>query len=278
MTGEGPVVETAAAVASDSGLNTIEVTHVRDELTRARLKVLFASGALKVIFNAQPAILKNQWDLNAEATGAREEAVAGLKVLMGEAGFLGAKLFTVMSGPDTAPDKRAVARGWLVESLQKLCDEGARLGLAVSLEPYDREVDQKRLIGPVAESVDVAKQVKRENFGLTLDLAHLILLKENVADAVSTARNFTLHAQLSNCVLAENHPARGDQHPAFGAEGSLVGADQAFEFLKALDRYGFHKKAGGGWITLEVRPREEEYSAVVLAGAMRLLTEALSRI
>ena len=276
--GEGPVVETAGGVAAEDALTVIEVTHVRDELTRARFKVLLASASLKVIYNAQPQILKKGWDLNAEDSAARAEAVAGLRLLMEEAHFLGARLFTVMSGPDTAPDKRVAARGWLVESLQRLCDEGGKLGLAVSLELYDRDVEHKRLLGPVGEAVDIMKAVKRDNAGLTLDLAHLILNKEAPLDAVSTARNYLLHAQVSNCVLAADHPARGDQHPAFGTEGSLVGVDQVTEFLRALDKYGFHKKANGGWITLEVRPREEEYSSVVLAGALRVVREALGRL
>lgn len=278
MAGEGPIVETAASIAADSTLKVIEVGHVRDETTRARLKLLLASAGLRVVYNAQPQQARHEWNLNAEDQSARAEAVAGLRGLMDEAHFLGARLFVVASGPDSAPDKRAVARSWLVESLQRLCDEGGKLGLAVSLENADRDVERKRLIGPTAEAVDVAKAVKRDNFGLTLDLAHLVLLKEDPADAVSTARNFALHAQVANCILAENHPARGDQHPAFGMEGSLVDAEKIAAFLRALDKYGFWKKPQGGFLTVEVRPREEEYSAVVLAGALRAVSEAVGRL
>jgi len=276
--GEGPVVETVAALAAEASLSAIEVTHVRDELTRARLKLLLSSGGLRVAYNAEPSILRHGWDLNAEDASARAEAVAALRSQMEEAHFLGAKLFCVMSGPDTAPEGRAAARGRLVESLQRLGDEGGRHGITVALELYDREVEQKRLIGPVAEAIEVAKQVKRENVGLTLDLAHLILLKENVVNAVSDARNFVVHAQISNCVLAEGHPARGDSHPAFGTEGSLAGVGEVAGFLKALDKYGFWKKPNGGWLTIEVRPREEEYSSVVLAGALRLVQEAVATL
>jgi sugar phosphate isomerase/epimerase len=274
ISGEGPVVETVAALVAETAVSIVELSHVRDELTRARLKVLLASGGVRVIFNAQPAIIRNNWDLNAEDAAARAEAVAGLRQQMEEAHFLGAKLFCVMSGPDVAPEKRAAARGWLVESLGKLGDEAGRLGLSISLEACDREVDQKRLIGPIAEACEVVKLVKRDNVGLTLDLAHLLLLKENVVDAVYAARNYILHAQVSNCVLADGHPARGDQHPAFGTEGSLAGVEQVAGFLKALDKYGFWKRPNGGWLTIEVRPREEEYSSVVLAGALRLVLEA----
>lgn len=276
--GEGPVVETAGTIASEKDLNVIELTHVRDELTRARLKVLLATGGLKAIFNAQPSILRNKWDLNAESPSARDEAVQGLAALMDEAQFVGARLFTVMSGPDAAADKRVLARQWLVEALSRLCDEGGKRGLVVSLEVYDREVEHRRLIGPVAEAVEAAKAVKRDNFGLTLDLAHLVLLRERIAEAVSIARHHVVHAQISNCVQAEDSPVRGDQHPAFGAEGSLVGADQIAEFLRALDKYGFYKRAEGGWLTIEVRPREEEYSSVVLAGALRIIAEARARL
>jgi sugar phosphate isomerase/epimerase len=278
MSGEGPLVETVAALAAETSLSVVELGHVRDELTRARLKVLLASSGMRVAFNAGPEILRHGWDLNAEDGAARAEALTGLRGQLEEAHFLGARLFTVMSGPDVAPEGRAAARGRLVESLQKLGEEAGRLGIAVALELYDRDVDKKRLIGPVTEAVEVAKAVKRDNVGLTLDLAHLILLKANVVDAVSDARNFVLHAQISNCILADGHPARGDQHPVFGTEGSLVGVEQVAGFLKALDKYGFWKKPNGGWLTIEVRPREEEYSSVVLAGSLRLVAEAVATL
>jgi sugar phosphate isomerase/epimerase len=278
LLGEGPVVETAAALAAESALSAIEIGHVRDEPTRARLKLLLASSGLRVAFNAQPMILKHGWNLSSAEQSVRAEAVAGLRGLIEEAAFLGAKLFTVVSGPDPGPDGRAAAKAGLVESLQRLADEGGRAGLAISLEPYDRDVDQRRLLGPTAEAVDVLKQTKRDNVGLTLDLAHVLLNREEIADAVSTARHVLLHAQISNCVLADGSPVRGDHHPAFGVEGGLVGVDQAAAFLKALDKYGFWKKPAGGWLSVEVRPREEEYSSVVLAGALRLVREAAARM
>ncbi len=274
MNGEGPVVETAAVIASESDVKAIEVTTVRDEVTRARLRMLIQSAGLHAIFNACPPMLRGKWDLAASDPSAREEAVAGVERLMDEAKFMGARLMVVMSGPDTAPEERPAARGRLVESLRRLCDSAGKLGLTVSLEPLDREVDKKCLIGPTAEAVEVAKQVKKDNFGLTLDLAHLVLLKEKPGEAVSAARHALLHAHVSNCVMAEGNPMRGDQHPSFGAEGGLVGVEQVAEFLRALEKSGFFKKPGAGWVCIEARPREEEYSAAVMAGGLRLMAEA----
>ena len=102
MSGEGPLVETVAALAAETSLSVVELGHVRDELTRARLKVLLASSGLRVAFNAGPEIMRHGWDLNAEDGAARAEALAGLRGQMEEAHFLGARLFTVMSGPDVA--------------------------------------------------------------------------------------------------------------------------------------------------------------------------------
>jgi len=278
MGGEGPVVETAGVIAAEAAVKVIEVSHVRDELTRARLRQLIQSGGLKVIFNAESMILRQKWDLGAESPAALEEAFTGLRGLMDEAAFLGAGLFVVMSGPDTAPEGRAAARARLAESLKRLCDEGGKLGLAVSLESFDRDVDKKCLIGPVAEAVEVAKAVKKDNFGLSLDLSHILLLKESPGESVSQAKNFLLHAQISNCVLAEGSPSRGDLHPTFGTEGSLASVDQAAEFMRALDKSGFFKKPNGGYVSLEVRPREEEYSSVVLSGALRFLSNTIEKL
>ncbi len=278
LTGEGPVVETAAAIAADSQLSILEVGHVRDELTRARLKVLLSTGGLRAAFNAAPSIVRHGWNPSAEDAAVRAEALTGLTGLLNEAHFLGARLFTLVSGADPGAAGRAAAKAALTETLQKLCDTAGPLGIQVSLETCDRDVDQKRLIGPTTEACDLVKAAKRDNLGLTLDLAHLLLLKENPLDAISNARNYLLHAQISNCVLAENHPARGDQHPAFGTEGSLAGVEQVAQFLKGLDKYGFWKKSGGGWLTIEVRPRDEEYSSVVLAGALRVINEAAATL
>lgn len=278
LAGEGPVVETAAAIAADADLSVIEIGHVRDELTRARLKVLLQTGGMRTVFNAAPSIVRHGWNPNAEDATARAEALTGLTGLLNEAHFLGARLFTLIPGADPGQAARPAAKTALTETLQKLCDVAGPLGIAVSLETCDRDVDQKRLLGPTTEACDLIKAAKRDNLGLTLDLSHLILLKESPLDAVSNARNYLLHAQIANCVLTENHPARGDQHPAFGTEGSLVGTEQVAQFLKGLDKYGFWKKPNGGWLTIEVRPRDEEYSSVVLAGAMRLVAEAAATL
>src|SRR5688500_15982127 len=129
LTGEGPVVETAAAIAADSQLSILEVGHVRDELTRARLKVLLSTGGLRAAFNAAPSIVRHGWNPSAEDAAARAEALTGLTGLLHEAHFLGARLFTLVSGADPGAAGRTTAKAALTETLQKLCDVAGPLGI-----------------------------------------------------------------------------------------------------------------------------------------------------
>ena len=94
----------------------------------------------------------------------------------------------------------------------------------ISLEAFDDKIDKKCLIGPTPRAVELAERVRQQvaNFGLTIDLSHLPLLKESPSE-------FLIHAHAGNCMIADTQdPAYGDMHPRLGYPGRISSMNPAF--------------------------------------------------
>jgi DNA-binding transcriptional regulator YhcF (GntR family) len=119
--GSGPILETVSRILNDDFFSMIEIAHINDVTVRRQVAELVDTPHARVAFGAQPAILSQKLDLNSLDRTRRREAIEKLQPLVDEAREIGAKRFTVLSGPDPEPEKREEARGLLVESLMALC-------------------------------------------------------------------------------------------------------------------------------------------------------------
>ncbi len=139
--------------------------------------------------------------------------MAELKKLVETAAGLGCRMMLLCSGPDVAPDQRAAAIDRLAGVLEELCAHAKAVRphdpLWLTFEHFDRELDQKRLLGPTVEAAALIERVRRThaNIGLTLDLSHIVQLGEDIAGAVAAAREVTIHAHVANCGLDRAVPA-----------------------------------------------------------------------
>src|SRR5262249_7550084 len=116
--------------------------------------------------------------------------------------------------------------------------------LNLTLENFDRDVEKKRLIGPTVEAAALARAVDRPNFGLTIDLSHLPLLRETAAEALRTAAPYLFHAHIGNCVLDyPNSPLYGDFHPRFGHPQGRNDLPEVVDYLRQLDAVEFWSQA-----------------------------------
>ena len=89
-------------------------------------------------------------DLNEEK---RRKAVNLVKMLADYAADSGYTNFGVPSGDDPGPVFRGMAKNVLAESMMEIADYCKTLGLNLTLEPLDRYVFKKQLIGPIEESM-----------------------------------------------------------------------------------------------------------------------------
>jgi sugar phosphate isomerase/epimerase len=282
--GEGPIIETLAGVAGDAFFSAVEITWMKDAKVRAEAASLLATAGLDVVFAAQPPLLQQQVSLCDLSAPARQKAVDLCRSLIDQAYELGASIMVITSGPDPGEADREKAAAALTDSLKRLCADaqekaGDRM-LSVSLENFDRAVDKKAFIGPTREAAAVAEVVFAEasNFGLTIDLSHLALLREKVDEMVLAAVDHLIHVHIGNCVAGDHaHPAFGDRHPRFGCPGGAVGVEELKRFLEALIYAGYFKRStptAMPVVSFEVQPMAGEKPELVIANAKRTLLQA----
>lgn len=286
--GDGSLLETITQIALDPFFSAIEVGRIEDGRTRAEAAKLLETAGMEVIFAAQPTLLEEQMSLCALDEGDRTRALDESKRLIDEAYELGAAIMAVESGPDPGESDRARATEVLTDSLRQLCDyaqeQSEERMLSIALENFDRTVDKRLLIGPTREAAAIAEEIREQysNFGLTIDLSHLPLLREKVDETVLAAVDHLIHVHIGNCVIADpESPAYGDRHPRFGSSGSAVGVEELKRFLEALIYAGYFKRNTPTTmpvVSFEIRPAEGEMPELVIANSKRTLREAWARL
>ncbi len=283
LTGSGPILETVSRIVNDDFFSMIEVGHINDPEVRKQVAEVIATSHIRVAFGAQPSILTKKLDLNSFDGTKRKEALATLIPQIDEAREIGAKRFTVLSGPDPGEEKRIEARELLIQSLLELCSHGKEKGINVTLETFDRTVEKKSLIGPSDEAIMVSKAVKKQfpDFGLMYDMGHAPLLGEDPAKSLMLLKDHLVHVHVGNCVKKPGLPAYGDQHPRFGFSGSENDVPQLVRFLRALFDVGYipsKPREVSPVIGFELKPARDERPDSVIANGKRTWKKAWSLI
>ena len=283
LTGSGPILETVSRIVNDDFFSMIEVGHINDSEVRKQVAEVIATSHIRVAFGAQPSILTKKLDLNSFDGTKRKEALATLIPQIDEAKEIGAKRFTVLSGPDPGEEKRTEARKLLIQSLLELCSHGKEKGINVTLETFDRTVEKKSLIGPSDEAIMVSKAVKKQfpDFGLMYDMGHAPLLEEDPAKSLILLKDHLVHVHVGNCVKKPGLPAYGDQHPRFGFSGSENDVPQLVRFLRALFDIGYipsKPREVSPVIGFELKPARDERPDSVIANGKRTWKKAWSLI
>lgn len=280
LAGEGPIVETVRRIAEDEFFSAIEVSTIKDPKAREAVARILEESHLTVGYGAQPILLTRKLSLNSFESSERAKAVQAVKEAAEEAYYLGAGALAVLSGPDPG-ERREEALRLLIRSLTEICAYARSKGnLRVLLETFDRKVDKRCLIGPNADAVKVAAEVRKvdPDFGLMLDLSHIPLQGETAREALQVAKEHLAHVHIGNCVKKEGHPAYGDQHPRFGLEGGENDVPQVVEFLRELFHVGYLGEGRRPIVAFEVKPLPGESSEMVIAGSKRTLLEAWSQL
>ena len=262
------------------GLAGLEVTDARAAPVRDRLRQVTAQGAECVYLAGLP-MLRARLSLCAEGD-ARAYAVRAGKTLVDDAAAVGASSILFTSGPDPGPAGRAAATRRLVASLTELCEHAAQSssGVLVCLEPTDREVHHRQLIGPTAEALDVIDRLAGtgHRLGLNLDVSHLLQLGEDIEDSLSLASGCCRHVHLSNCCLRDRgNPLFGDYHVPFGYAGSEIGPDELTDVLKLLARLGYLTSTQQTLLGVEVRPLADADPWLTLGEALGRVRDSFDR-
>ncbi len=188
----------------------------------------------------------------------------------------GARLITFVSGADPGPAERDAGRDAFAEFLATIAQEAAPLPVAV--EPMDRDLDKRALVGPTAEAAAIIDQAQRHtdgDLGLLVDMAHVPLLGETFAEALGATGRRLRHVHLGNCLLADaNDPLYGDKHPPLAYPGGRHGPGELASFLAALAAHGWLGTAEPT-VSFEVRPAAGQTPAATLQQHVQWLQEAM---
>ncbi|SDH03680.1 sugar phosphate isomerase/epimerase family protein [Propionivibrio dicarboxylicus] len=279
--GEGPVEETFRKIALDDYFEAVEITSIKDPAVRQRVKKMIDTSHIDVAYGGQPRLLTTGMNINDLDEVARKRAIANLKEGIDEAYEMGAQGFAFLSGKYT-DDKLEDAYRALVASTLELCAYAKSKGdLKIALEVFDFDVDKKSLIGPVALAKRYAEEIRAEydNFGLMVDLSHIPLLHETVAESLLPIKDYIIHAHMGNCVVKDSSwPAYGDAHPRFGFPGGENDVDELVEYLQILKQIGFLNKDKRPIVSFEVKPVGDEDPDLVVANAKRVLNLAWEQV
>ncbi|MGB9876654.1 MAG: sugar phosphate isomerase/epimerase family protein [bacterium] len=286
LKGDAEIISSIEEIVEDDFFAAIEVANLSEELAR-KLRDILQSARMDVIYAGQTSLMMQDASLCSLDEEERKRAVGICKRDIDIAYEIGASIYTVHSGKDPGEGLRDKARERLIVSLKELCryaqEKGRENIVSISLEIFDREIDKKFLIGPSEEAAQIAEEVKKEfsNFGLTLDLSHLPLLKEKPHEALIAVSDYLVHIHIGNCVLKEGDPLYGDKHPPFGVENGEIDVDELRSFLEALIYIGYLKRSVPTRlpvISFEIKPLPGQNPRVIIAGAKRTFIQAWAKI
>jgi sugar phosphate isomerase/epimerase len=284
MGGEGPIIETIRGLLADPYFEVLEITWIKDPAVRAQVKAMIDSSGVDVRYGAQPRLLSQKLDLNHADDLRRQRAIDEVKSAVDEAAELGLRDVALLSGGAVASADRERAMARLEASLGELCAHAASRDCNIVLEVFDCLIDKKCLVGPAAAAQEIAERVRRvhSNFGLLVDLSHIVLLDETPAQALEPVKNYLVHVHIGNAYFGPNRSDVywGDNHPSFGYPGSPNDVPQIVEFLRVLFQIGYLKADGSGRASLsfEIKPVGAIDPHVMIANAKRKLGEAWARL
>ncbi|HDJ96954.1 MAG TPA: sugar phosphate isomerase/epimerase [Thermofilum sp.] len=264
------VEETLTTLAKDPFFDLIELGPLKPEHWRVVEKLAEETG-VEFAMGAQPYVLMQGYNPSATDEAKRREFVKKLKEVIDEISSHGVYTVAFSSGPDPGPEKRDEARKALVQSLLEVTEYAKEKGVIVVLETFDRDWDKKQLIGPIAEAVEVAKQVRKEysNFGLLWDLSHAPMLGEKPED-LKVAADYLVHIHIG-CTKKVSDGSLKDWHPGFYRPGAINGVEEVEDLLRVLKEIGYDRAIG-----FEVKPEEGQLWLEVVNAAKGVLYTAFA--
>ena len=268
-------------VACDEYFNAIEITWIKDEVTRRKAKKMLETSHMAIGYGGQPRLLTTGYNINDLDEEKRQVALETLKQGIDEAYEMNAQGFAFLAGKYEEETKEESYKQ-LVASTKSLCEYAKAKGdMKIILEVFDFDVDKKSLIGPVILAKRYAEEItaEYENFGLMVDLSHLPLVRETAQEAILPIKDYIVHAHMGNAVCKDKSMvAYGDAHPRFGFPNGENDVEELAAYLRILMEIGFLNENNPPIVSFEVKPWDDEDPDIVVANAKRTLNEAWAKL
>lgn len=269
------LLESVKIICSDEYFGAYEITHIADPEERDKVKSMLEQSHMKVCYGAQPRLLGPKLNPNDVDEEGRKKAEAVLIDSVDEAEYMGAKGIAFLAGKWTEETKELQYQQ-LLKTTRAVCDYAATKGMMVEIEVFDYDVDKAALIGPAPLAARFAADMRttNNNFGLLIDLSHIPITHENIADVVRTTRPYITHFHLGNAVAKKGAKGYGDLHQRFGYPESANDTPELLEYFRVLKEEGFFNKENPYVLSLEVTPTVDEDADIILANTKRVINRA----
>lgn len=256
MENEKAHLESLKRLSATDKVEALDCWLWRGQTAKEETKILLDSGKI-INYNigdrfGEDAILPS--------SKSKAERTRAYDLMMREIGYaldLNSKKIVFGSGPDT-PDDREGAKERYLEFVLKVMKE-VPSDVEMSLEPTDRDIHKMFLFGPMDETVDFIKEVRKngyENIGLLLDMCHVPIIYETLDSALEKCKDVLNHIHLGNCVIKDKTDLLyGDRHPSWEYPGGEYTDGDGARFIGMLREIGYTNKKNAT-VSFEMRPYE----------------------
>lgn len=163
------------------------------------------------------------------------------------------------SGADLPGDREAAFEA-LVSFYTEIC-RYVPDNVTILVEPTDREVSKCKFIGPSREAATLCDRIHAEgcrNFASMVDMGHVPLMNETIAQAFADSREHVGHIHLGNCIVNDlKHPLFGDKHVPWGIPGGEYDTEDVAELLRCVKTNGYIERCRPATVSFEMRPYPE---------------------
>lgn len=219
-------------------IQLIEYYTKEEQLAKEYGKIIRERGYIGIFHSALDQKRSGWCRLCSEEEPLRKKSVDFSKWTIDKAVSSGSIRAVIQSGtyPED-PSKEAACWEALAKSLEELSTFVGK-DIQLGIEPCDRSLDVRQLIGPAMATYTFIKNLNKDNIILTLDTAHIALTFEDVVETVRLCKPFCDHIHVANCVVDPSVELYGDKHPLFGYPGSVFSDEEAQAmYQKIVDVY-----------------------------------------
>lgn len=220
FTNEKYALEQLKKAAEIPFYEALELGVLKDKTVRQEVRKIVEQRNWQLSVWCSPVIQEQGYSLSSLDEKNRKAAVASAIELIASSAECGATRCGLQSGPDVSADLRDDAKKALTESCLEISKAAEQFkDMYLIIEPLDRHVHKKALLGPIDETVEWFENLKKDcsNFYIHWDSAHEKLGGADLLKSIELAGPHLAQFHICNCITDANHPYYGDHHMDVGS-------------------------------------------------------------
>lgn len=256
---EAKMIKVLKRAAGFGFYSNVELGIFFDRENRKEVRRILEANGLSATTFCTPYVKDQKLALCDLDESGRRKSVDLAKKLAEYAHEMGYVHFGVPSGDDPGPVFRGLAKDALTESMKEIADYIAPMGMNLTIEPLDRYVYKKQLIGPMEETVVWFKQLHDQcpNTFIHWDSAHEALAGIDLFKSLDLASPYLGQFHLCDAIVDPKEPCFGDLHmdvahaPEWTTEGFLT-PDVGASILKKVASFDKPEGVDQVYVAVEV--------------------------